>query len=112
MHPAACDGSLGMRGERGAGQHPTVRGCAGRARGEIRGCADALMGSFSSLLSVRSRAHIDANLRRTPPSFHEMQVSRGVGDGDEQADAAASRADGESQVACFAGVVVLRAASR
>ena len=46
-----------------------------------------LMGSSSSLLRVRSRARVDANLRPTPPSFDEMQVSKVVGDGDEQADA-------------------------
>jgi hypothetical protein len=61
------------------------------------GSADALMGSSSSLLRVRSRARIDANPRPTPPSSHEMQVSGVVGDGDEQADRAAGRADGEDR---------------
>ena len=58
------------------------------------------MTSASSLLSVRSRARNEGNLRLTRPRSRDLQVFGVVGRGDDQIDHVARRAGGELRVSC------------
>jgi hypothetical protein len=69
----------------------------------MRGSGDALMRSFSSLLRVRSSAHIDSNLGLTPPCSNESRVFGVVGRNDVRADVAAGHPPGELRVSCKSG---------
>ena len=57
-----------------------------------------LMTSSRSLVCPQCRASDEANLRLTPPCFHELQVFGVVGRNDAPADVAAGHAPGEWEV--------------
>jgi len=58
-----------------------------------------LMRSSRSLVCPQCRASDEANLRLTPPCFHELQVFGVVGRNDALVDGAAGHAHGEQRVA-------------